>query len=136
MSLDLSLYKLSDMLQMNLEYVAGKVSGFVSGVLKTPGGPDFPVTLTALKLFYGEQCGVICHVMGDLYILASHYPKLGGLSLFIINGARLSIDGVRCPPDKMISSSSSLSDIIKEIRPGVVAAYHYKGEWKSLTLPK
>lgn len=137
MSIDLSLYKLSDMLQVPLSYTKGKLVGEVVGKLLTSVGLVLPLHVKALKLFSSDQTGAVFHILGDLYVVASHYPKMGGLSLFIVDNAKL-IERVQCSnPADLITSSMGLKEVMDALRPGIVGAFHYnKQEWKKLTLPK
>lgn len=136
MSIDLSLYKLADMLQVPLKYANGKLVGEVVGTLLTSVGLVIPLHIKALKLFSSDQTGVIFHIMGDLFVVAAHYPKLGGLSLFLIDGSKVS-EGPKSDPSELISKGMGLKEVMDALRPGIVGAFHYnKQEWKKLTLPK
>lgn len=136
MSIELSLNKLADVLLMGLAYTDGKVSGQVTGTLETTVGLSIPIKVEATKVFVGSQCGVVCKVMGDLYLIASHYPKMGGICAFLIDGNKLSMEGVKAPPDLFISKKMELKEVLAALKGSVVQAYHYNSGWKTLKLPK
>lgn len=136
MSIDLSLYKIADAMQMALKYQNGKVSGEQCMTWETMG-QKLPFTLKAEKLFAGEQVGVLFHVMGDLYIIVSHFPKTGTVSIYMVDGSKTKINGVKCAPEKLISKKMILKEVVESMGPALVKAHYWKqGEWKPLALPK
>jgi hypothetical protein len=135
-SIDLSLYKISDTLQLPFTYTDGKVSGatdFVVGIL-----PEFniPIRLTASKLFASEQVGLLAHVIGDLSILVSHYPKSGMVTAYLIDGRKLHMSGVKAPPELFISKKMTLKEVVSGLGDAIVAAFYFKDGWKPLQMPK
>lgn len=137
MSIELSLYKLADALQIPLDYQDGKVSGSMTGKLKTTvAGLEIPITAKATKLFMNDQCGVVADIAGDLAVIVAHYPKTGSVSAYLLNKDKLMMDGVKAPPDLFISKKMTLMEVMQSVRKAVVRAFYYKdGKWKPLTLP-
>lgn len=137
MSVELSMYKLADLMQMALKVESGKVSGKTKARVTLNCGLIIPVTVKAIKMFAADQTGVLFHVMADLYIIASHYPKTGGLGAYVLDASGLQMDGVKAPPEMFISSKMNVGEVVTAVRSGIKAAFHYKsGKWNSLTLPK
>lgn len=136
MSIELSLYKLSDSLQLPFTYRDGKVKGSVERVVKTIVGLDLKVNLKAVKLFANEQVGILAHVMGDLSILVSHFPKTGMVSAYFINNNALYMDDVKAPPELFISKKMSLKEVVGGLQSAIVASFYFKDGWKPLKLPK
>lgn len=136
MTLDLSLYKLADTLQIPLSVSNGKILGSQKMTWKTLG-MEIPITLKAEKMYAGEQVGVLFHVLGDLHIIVSHFPKTGTVSIYMVDGSKTNMDGVKCPPEKLISKTMVIKEVMAGMVGAVVCALYWKqGEWKTLTLPK
>jgi len=137
MTIDLSLFKIADALQVKLEYNDGKISGIVSGKLMTSLGFGLPFKVEAKKVFYNDQCGVLFHIMGNLNMIVSHFPKTGAVSAFLIDGDKLEMDGVKAPPEMFISKTNTLKEVVSALGKSLVRAFHYSnGVWKPLVLPK
>lgn len=136
MSIELSLYKISDTLQLPFTYKDGKVSGSVERLVKSLVGVNIPIKLKAVKLFSNEQVGLLAHVIGDLFVLVSHYPKTGMVSLYLVDGNELSMDGVKTPPDLFISKKMNLREVVTGLKKAIVASFYYKEGWKKLNLQK
>lgn len=136
MGIALSLFKFSDALQIPLEYNSGKISGECSGAITTSVGLRIPFTIEAQKVFYNEQCGIVAHVRGDLYILLSHFPQTGGIGAYIIDGGKLLMDGVKTPPGLFISKTFSMTEVFAALKHSIVAGFRWsQSEWKPLKLP-
>lgn len=134
-SIEGSLSKISDTLMIPLEYSGGNVKGSMNGKIRTPLGFDLPVSVKALKLFYSDQCGVLFHISGDLYMVVSHYPKLGGVCAFLIDGTKLRLGGKIMSPDLFIEKRMTLKAVITALKPGLVQAFHLSGnKWSVLRL--
>jgi len=136
MSVELSMSKFSEVFKLPLSVVGGGVSGSIEGVFESSIGLGIPLKVEARKIFYNDQCGLLLHVIGDLYLLASHYPKTGGLCIFVIDASKLIMDGVRAPPELYLTKAIPLVDAMKNLRKGIVGSFYYKNGWKPLTLPK
>lgn len=136
MSIELSLFKIADALQMPLTYHDGVIEGEVLGVLKTSVGLELPIQVKAKKLFWNDQCGVLVDVVGDLSMIIAHFPKMSSVSAYLIDKDKLFVDGVKTPPELFIAKKMKLAEVIKSVRKAVVASFYYKeGKWKPLTLP-
>lgn len=137
MSIELSLFKFVDALQFPLSYEDGKISGSIQGVMDSGLGFGIPFIAKAKKICMNEQNTLLIHVVGDLYILVSHFQATGAVSAYLINGALLEMDGVKTPPDLFMSKKMSLREIIDALGKAVVKAFYWKGnEWKNLMIPK
>lgn len=136
MSVELSLYKLADVLQLDLEYSNGRISGGGSLSVPTDIGLNVLTRLEVRASFYSDQCGVLVHVAGDLYILASHYPKLGGVGAYLVDAAKLKVGGVKATPERLITSKMSIKEVISILGGAVIKAFYYnRGKWSSLAIP-
>lgn len=137
MNMQTSLSKISDSMQVPLSYESGYIKGEVYGTISTSLGFSFPLRLKAVKLFYNEQCGVLFHVSGDLYMVVSHDPQRGGLCALLIDASKLVMDGVKTPPDLFISKRMNLREVLSALSGSVVRAFHYtNSRWRPLSLPK
>lgn len=132
-----SLYKISDALGIPLLWDKGELSGrSENGVFSPLPGLDFPILITAKKIFANDTVGVLAHVAGDLYVLVSHFYKTNSVSAFLIDGGKLSMDGVQAPPELFISKGMSLREVIAAVRVGVVSSFVWKNrQWEPLKLP-
>lgn len=137
MAIDLSLFKLADVLQLPITYKDGKIEGERAGVLTTSVGLTLPFTLRAVKLFANEQCGLLAHIRGDLYIIVSHFPHTGGLSAYLLDADKLYMDGVKAPPELFISKRHSMKEVFDALKVSMVTSFRWSGDkWKVLQLPK
>lgn len=137
MGIDLSLYKIADALQIPITYRDGKATGERGASVKTLLGFDLPFTIKAVKLFMNDQCGLLAHIRGDLYIIVSHFQQTGSISAYLIDAGELSMDGVKAPPELFISKSFGLPEVYAALKDSMVAAFSWKGDqWKPLKLPK
>lgn len=137
MSIELSLFKFVDALQIPISYEDGKASGKASAKLKTLVGASIPFTIKVKKICSQDQTTVLCHILGDLYILLSHFQKTGAISAYLVDAAKLEMDGVKSPPELFLSKKMSLREIIDALNVGVVVAFYWKGnEWKPLKIPR
>ncbi len=137
MSIELSMYKFADVLQVPLSYKDGKVQGGGKGVFKTSiAGLEIPIHVRVVKMFLNEQCGVLADLIGDLSLLVSHYPKTGVVSAYVIDKGKLIMDGVKTPPDLFFSKNMNLIEVVRSLRRAIVQAWYYKsGAWYPLTIP-
>lgn len=135
MDMGLALYKFADALHLDLKYEAGKVKGSTPIIIKTPLGLELKGTVKALKIFANETVGLLVHVMGDLYMVAAYYQKTGATTLFIVDGNKLSMDGVKSPPELFISGTMGLREVVDSIKPSIVGSFVWSsGVWKTLDL--
>lgn len=135
MSFETSLNQISDVLQLPLTSSDGKVQGSRQATWAA-GGLSIPMTVTASKLFAGEQVGVLAHIHGDLHVVVSHYAKTGALSAYLIDGAKVKSEGVRVTPDALISKKMSLRDVVDSLKGSIVGAFYWKNsKWQALKLP-
>lgn len=132
MSIELSLFKLADVLQLPLAVKGiAEVSGKRKAVMPLGGGLTFPFTMTAQKMFTKDQVGVLVHVAGDLHILVSHYQKTGSISAFLLDSRKM-----LSPLEYLITNQMNLSEVIDAVKPCVVKAFHWSGQkWSVLRLP-
>jgi len=134
-TIDLSLYKLADALQIPLTYNQGKIGGSQAVRWSIIGG-EIPFTMIANKIFATEQVGIIAHVMGDLHVIVSHFPQSGTVSAYLVDASKSKLDGVKIAPDKAISKKMTLREVVDTLRPAIVAAYYWKQDkWRPLALP-
>ena len=137
MAIDLSLFKLADVLQLPITYRDGKIEGGRAGVLTTSVGLSIPFSLRAVKLFANEQCGLLAHLRGDLYIIVSHFPQTGGVSAYLLDADKLYMDGVKAPPELFISKRHCMKDVFEALKVSIVTSFRWGGgQWKTLQLPK
>lgn len=132
MSIELALFKLSDILQIPLTYDRGRVSGELSGKLPAISGLNIPFTVKAVKLFYQEKCGVLASVMGDLSLLVTYNPKTGMASAYLIDNTKTQVAGAKSMPEVCFSSKMDLHEVIAALRSGIVKAFYYKEGWQVL----
>jgi hypothetical protein len=139
MDMVMSFIKLSDILQMPLSYDPEPSVGLFgsrAAALATSGEGTLPFTLTAEKVFMNEQCGVLVHVMGDLWVLASHYPKTGALGVYLIDANKLEMDGIKTPPTLFISKTFSMLEVYRALSHAIVKAFTRRGNsWEEMRLP-
>lgn len=133
MGLDLmGMYKISDVLQMPLQYDGKAISGSRNCKWESQIGLTFPMQLSARAVFFSEQFGVVAHVLGNLYIMVSYNPERHGLSAYLIDN-----DKMADPIEDMVSKGMNLRDVVEYLRPAIVQGfYNTSGAWKPLTLPK
>lgn len=132
MGTDVSLYKISDVLQMPIHYNGKVVTGERWVEWGSKVGLKIPMQLSARAIFFSEQVGVVAHVIGNLYVMVAHNPEKHGLSAYMIDGARLT-DEI----EEMISKKMSLREVVEYLGKAVVKAfYNTSGTWKPLSLPK
>lgn len=137
MALELSLYKLADAIQVPLTYENGKVWGEREAKLVSPLDFTLPFKIKARKFFMNEQCGVLAHVRGDLHLIISHFPATGSVSLYLIDGSKLFMDGVKAPPELYISKTNGMREVFTALKHAMVVAFAWKGnKWSPLKLPK
>lgn len=131
-----SLFKIADALQIPLDYADGKVTGQRGATFSPVAGLSLPLDFTVSKLFSGESCGVVAHVLGDLYIVVGHFPKTGAVSAFLIDGSKVVEEGVKIDPCLRITSTMGLKEVIQSLKKSVVASFVHKDrKWSTLKLP-
>ena len=136
MDMRLSLYKIADALQIPLDYADGKVTGQRGATFSPVKGLVLPLDFTVSKLFSGESCGVVAHVLGDLYLVVGHFPKTGAVSAFLIDGDKVVEEGMKIPPHLCISASMGLKEVIGTLRKSIVSSFVFKDrKWSPLKLP-
>lgn len=137
MGVDLSLYRLADALQLPFTYDNGTVSGSRKGVLTGPGGIEMDFTITAEKFFSAEQQGLLAHVMGDLHVVVSFFPKSGITSLYLVDASKLTMGGERIAPRNLVMSHNGMRDVFISLGAAITAAFSWRdGKWKPLALPR
>lgn len=88
--------------------------------------------LKPIKLFHGEQSGIVVRVCGDLHIISCYYAKTKKLSMYMIDSTK-----VDSKLEHLISSKDTLRDVVDKLGTAIVASYHYADKkWHALTLPK
>lgn len=133
--LELAAYKLADTLGMTLEFEANQSSGEGELTWEVSAGQELKFPLRLDKAFFGEQIGAIIHVLGDLYLMASYFPKTASMSFYVIDGSKLLLDGVVSPPRMFVSKTMDLRSVMAVIGKAVVKGYYWKNnEWKPLAL--
>lgn len=133
--IELALYKLADTLGMPLKVEEGKLSGESTLQWEMPSGEALEFPLQVDKGFFAEQVGAIIHVLGDLYLMASYYPKTLSMSVFLIDRSRIIVDGVVAPPSMVVSKTMDLRSVMAMIGSAVVKGYYWKnGKWSQLAL--
>jgi hypothetical protein len=131
------LSRIADVLQVPLEYSDGKA--FTNAVFNFEPLPDLnlPVKVKPVKVFMHDQVGVVFHLMGHLYLMVGHFEKTNSTTAFLINQAKLDIEGVMARPDMLLNSKGSLKEAVDALRPGIVKSFVWKGtRWEVLKLPK
>jgi hypothetical protein len=133
MDFQTSLNKIADTLRIQIDYANGEVSGSTKMQFSPVPGLTIPVTLKLLKVFSNDAVGVMAHVVGDLYLVASHFPKTATVSVFLIDKSSL---GIQSSPDTLIHKSMTIKSVIGALRQGVAQAFLYKDrKWSTLKLP-
>ena len=136
MDIKMSLYKIADALGITLEYEDGKVTAQSTGTLPLLPLLDLTMPLKVNKFFANEVCGVIAHVVGDLHLIVSHYNRTNIVSVFIIDGSKLEMEGVKTPPELFVTKSMSLKQVVNALRVGIVSSFVWKDRtWGPLKLP-
>lgn len=136
MDIQLSLNKIADALKVNLIYENGKVTGTADLAYCPLPGFEMPIKLTVHKLFANDAVGVLAHVVGDLYLVVSHFAKAGAVNVFLIDGNKLSMDGVKAPPMMFVSKSMTIKQVVGVLRGAIVASFIWKDRrWSVLKLP-
>lgn len=145
MSLQTCLDRIADAMQTPLVYdsnINPSISGRVKGHYAPLPGLDIAFTVRAEKLFYFEQCGVVFHVLGNLWMLVGHYEKTSSTTAFLIDQAKMTTvssdeQAISMPPTSFIQPRFSLKDAVDTLRPAIVKSYIFKGgAWSLLPLPK
>lgn len=135
MSIDTSLNHIADALQIPMHYVDGTASGSRELTWDCMG-LKVRMCASVSKLFVGEQVGVLVHLQGDLSVVVAHYPKTGALSAYLIDGAKVTCDGVTVTPDSLISKKMGLREVVESLKAAIVGAYYWKNSnWRELKLP-
>ena len=136
MDIKTSLFKISDALGITLEYQDGKITAAETGTLPLLPLLDLTIPLKVNKFFANEVCGVIAHVIGDLHLIVSHYNRTNIVSVFVIDGSKLEMGGVKSPPELFVASTMSLKQVVNALRSGIVSSYVWKDrQWGPLKLP-
>lgn len=136
MDIQMSLNKIADTLKVTINYEDGKVSGETDLLYSPLPGLDLPVTVTVKKMFANEAVGVVAHVMGDLHLVVSHFAKTGAVNVFLIDGNKLSMEGVKAPPEMFISKTMDVKQVVSALRQAIVTAFLWKDrKWSVLKLP-
>lgn len=137
MSIELSLYKIADAMQVPLKYEGGTISGGGKTEIAMGAGIKVPVELKATAIFQSEQVGVLFDVAGDLGILVAHYPKSNAVSAYLIDKSKTEVQGIRVNPVQLIAKKATLIGAVKALKMAIVASFFYKsGGWAVLPLPK
>ena len=132
MDLQLSINKLSDALQVPLKYENGYISGLSKMVFQPFPGFSMPITVDTRKLFMNEVVGIVFSVAGNLSIMASHFPKTGAVSMFLLDISK--IGGMN--PEGIIAKTMNLKQAVAAVRPAIVASFIWKDrKWSTLNLP-
>lgn len=126
------LYSISDAIQIPLVWGQdGKIYGEAEAVFSLLKDVNVPMNIKALKVFKGEQVGVLFHVLGDLHLLVSNYKKTGSVSIYLLDASKVAV-----PLETLIQAKDNLRDVMKKVRETVVKVFHFKNkEWLPLTLP-
>lgn len=128
----LSLFKISDTLQMPIDYDGKTVSGECAGEWTSISGLKIPVKLTATIIFFSSQVGVIVHIVGNLYVMISHNIERNGLSAHIIDKRKL--EGKKLSE---ISRRMNLREVVAFLGSSIIKSFSHSGSsWSVLTLPK
>jgi len=136
-SLDTKLFKLLDVIQVKGEYKDGAISGSRDLTVQTDVGLRIPVTVTLDKFFMNDQCGIVAHVIGDLYIVVSYYEKTRSTGAYLIDKDKLEMDGVKSPPSLFISKTYDMRAVFEALKHAIVSAFTYRNnQWVALRLPK
>lgn len=128
----LSLYKISDAVQIPVIVKSGLVHGERNAIFKVMRGVEMELSMTAQNMFKGEQVGVLFHIAGDLHALVAHYAKTGTVSLFLLDGSKTGAVKLK----NLVDPAGDLRTTVEEFGPAVVRSFHWTGErWKPLKLP-
>lgn len=130
-----SLTRLSDALAVPLKYDNGDITGSCSvHIPATPTFPEVILDLKALQIVVSEQVFVLFHVSGDLYLIASHYPATGAVSVFLLDGAKLKLSS-KSAARGILAGVDSIRTMVQKLNHSLVCAFYYLGgAWKPLKL--
>jgi hypothetical protein len=133
-----ALTRIADVLQVPLEYSEGKA--YTNAVFHYEPLPNLnlPVKIKPVKVFMHEQVGVVLHLIGHLYLMVGHFEKTNSTTAFLINQAKLEIEGgAIARPEMLLNSKGSLKEAVDALRGGIVKSFVWKStRWEPLKLPK
>jgi hypothetical protein len=137
MSNKVSFSKLADVLGVPLTYTNGvSVTGCASGVIKLPSIGSLKLNMSVVGHFINGTCGVLLHVIGDLYIIAGINPDKGVISIHLVNSAKVEIGGVNVPPATLVDTKCSLRTIVDKFKPAIEKSFILDGNsWCIYKLP-
>lgn len=131
-----SLNKIADTLKMRIDYADGKASGSTKFQFTPLPGLAIDIDMQVKKLFASDAVGVLAHVMGDLHIVVTHLGKTNAVNVFLVDGNKLEMDGVKTPPEMFISKQMDTRQVVSSLRKAIVTAFLWKDrKWSVLKLP-
>ena len=75
-------------LNVNLSVEAFEVQGKLSGEVDTGLGFKIPVNMKVSSWFQGDAVGVLLEGLGNLAIVAAHFPPTGALSVYLMTNEK------------------------------------------------
>jgi len=132
-ALEGSLMVLSDVLQCPLVIENKKLTGEARGTFTPDPAFSLPLHVRAVQFFAEEAVGVLCHVAGDLWVMAAHLDRTQVVSCFLIDASKLGA----MAPNELLHSSMGIRDAVQALRPAIRASFVRKDKkWQALKLPK
>lgn len=128
-----ALTRIADVLQVPLEYVDGKA--YTKAVMHYEPLPGLALSaqIKPVKVFMHEQVGVVFHLIGHLYLMVGHFEKTNATTAFLINQAKLDIDGVMPRPEMLLNSKGTLKEAVDVLKAGIVKSFLWKGtRWEPI----
>lgn len=127
---------IASVLGMKLTVYNGEITGKVGVSFGNPTGIPMEFTVTSVSTFSEGGVGVLLHVAGDLCMIVYRLKSSGIVSVYLIDTQKFSGMGLDMPLKQLVSGSISLREIIKEIKPCIVAQFYWTGaSWSTLKLP-
>lgn len=129
--------RIADVMQVPMKYDRGHIQGFNTIHYIPFKGLDIPVTATAKKVSVFEQTAVLFHFGGHLWALVGHYARTNALTMFLIDGKKVEVDGVMITPDKVMSKMNTLKETVDAVREAIVKSFLWRDtHWEEFVLPK
>ncbi len=136
MGVQASLDKLADLLHLQLVYKGGAITGSAELAFSPIAGMAILLEVKVVKTFLHDAVGLIAHVGGNLYLVASHATTTGGVTVFLVDQLQLPGGEFAKEPFLHITKQMSLREVIDAVRGGIVASFLWQDRaWKELKLP-
>jgi hypothetical protein len=124
-------------MQCPILYKDGNVTGEATFVYQPLPGLDMGIPISAKKVTHNEQTSVLFKLAGHLWALVGMNRKTNTLTMFLVDAAKVTVDGVMMPPDRVISKANTLKQTVDQLRPGIVKSWVWEHtRWTPFKLPR